>query len=535
MASHPDHCPLVCFEDEHLLVVNKPAGLNTHAPSPFAGEGVYEWLRHREGRWANLAIIHRLDKETSGILIFAKTALANRSLTAQFTQHSIRKKYIFLTDRTAPSKPITAISSIVRLGEKYVSRPLHAGGEQAETRFRVISSASERTLMEAEPITGRTHQIRVHAADHGVPVLGDSLYGGAAFGRLCLHSQDIALTHPATQAKLEFRATADFSSDARFALRSALIDPQTTNAYRVVHGASDGWPGWYVDRLGDYLLSQSDHSLSPTQLGALDHWLKLFSGRGAYHKILNRHVGRFSSQQNSPEWILGDKAPDSFVVLENGLRFELSCNEGYSLGIFLDQRENRRRFLTRHVAASFPAFPKDLGQAQVLNAFAYTCGFSVCAAKAGARMVSVDLSKKYLEWGRRNFVLNGIDPAQHEFIYGDVFDWFRRFSKKQRLFDAIILDPPTFSRSREGGSFQAERDYDRLVTASLPLLKPDGLLFASTNSAKTPADRFIETVMKAIAAVGRTAERQHYAPQPPDFPISRDEPAYLKTLWLRVR
>src|ERR1700689_2919833 len=90
---------LLLFEDEHLLAVNKPAGLNTHAPSPFAGEGLYEWLKHREPRWAALAIIHRLDKETSGVMVFGKTQLANRSLTEQFTRHAIRKKYRLLTDR----------------------------------------------------------------------------------------------------------------------------------------------------------------------------------------------------------------------------------------------------------------------------------------------------------------------------------------------------------------------------------------------------------------------------------------------------
>src|SRR6266851_1423786 len=78
--------PCLIFEDDHLLVVNKPPGLNTHAPSPYAGEGLYEWLRHREPRWAGLAIVHRLDKETSGLLVFSKTPLASRSLTEQFTK-----------------------------------------------------------------------------------------------------------------------------------------------------------------------------------------------------------------------------------------------------------------------------------------------------------------------------------------------------------------------------------------------------------------------------------------------------------------
>ncbi|HWH71900.1 MAG TPA: pseudouridine synthase, partial [Candidatus Sulfotelmatobacter sp.] len=128
--------PCLIFEDEHLLVVNKPAGLNTHAPSPYAGEGIYDWLRQREPRWASLAIIHRLDKETSGVLVFAKTPLANRSLTEQFTQRQVHKKYLLLTDHQVPQAEFTVSSSLVRLGDKYVSRPAHPGGQPAQTRFR---------------------------------------------------------------------------------------------------------------------------------------------------------------------------------------------------------------------------------------------------------------------------------------------------------------------------------------------------------------------------------------------------------------
>src|ERR1041384_4397981 len=90
---------LLLFENENLLVIDKPAGWNTHAPSPFAGEGVYDWLRNREPRWSKLAIIHRLDKETSGVMVFGKTSLANKSLTEQFASRTVRKKYLLLTDR----------------------------------------------------------------------------------------------------------------------------------------------------------------------------------------------------------------------------------------------------------------------------------------------------------------------------------------------------------------------------------------------------------------------------------------------------
>src|ERR1700690_140990 len=128
--------PCVIFEDEHLLVVHKPAGWNTHAPGPHAGEGIYDWLRHREPRWATLAILHRLDKETSGVLVFGKTPLANRSLTEQFTDRRVRKKYLLLTHRDVAAKEFTVKTALVRVGQKYVGRPPHAGAEIAETKFR---------------------------------------------------------------------------------------------------------------------------------------------------------------------------------------------------------------------------------------------------------------------------------------------------------------------------------------------------------------------------------------------------------------
>ncbi len=173
------------FEDEHLLVVAKPAGWNTHAPSPFAGEGIYDWLKHREPRWASLAILHRLDKETSGVLVFGKTPLANKSLTEQFTERRVHKKYLLLTDKPVPAKEFIIQTGLVRIGEKYTSR---AGGEIAETKFTPIVDSkfgnSRLKMVSAEPLTGRTHQIRVHAAENGFPILGDILYGGTTSSRV---------------------------------------------------------------------------------------------------------------------------------------------------------------------------------------------------------------------------------------------------------------------------------------------------------------------------------------------------------------
>ena len=529
--------PCVIFEDEHLLVVAKPAGWNTHAPSPYAGEGIYDWLKHREPRWSSLAILHRLDKETSGVLVFGKTPLANKSLTEQFTARRVHKKYLLLTDKPVPAKEFTVKTALARTGEKYASR---LGGELAETKFTPVADAKFAVnsaglkMVCAEPFTGRTHQIRVHATESGFPILGDTLYGGTASSRVYLHAAEIAFTHPATHALVQFLAPVNFDTEARIALRTAVIAPERTNSCRLLHGASDGWPGWFVEKLGDFLLSQSEAPLSVKQQEELRWLAKKFSSRGAYHKRLSRQVRQSKVADASPQLVFGAAAPERFEILENVIRYEMSFNEGYSVGLFLDQRDNRRRLLIGHIAADFSIQEVRNSKFEILNCFAYTCGFSVAAAKAGARTTSLDLSKKYLEWGQRNFVLNGLDPAAHDFIFGDTFDWLRRLAKKGRAFDAIVLDPPTFSQSKEYGTFRADKDYGKLVTATLPVLKSGGVLLASTNAADWPPEEFLADVEAAVHGAKRKILQRHYVPQPPDFPISRAEPAYLKTVWLRI-
>lgn len=527
---------LIAYEDEHLLVVRKPPGLNTHAAGPYAGEGLYDWLRRREPRWADLAIIQRLDKDTSGILLFSKTRRANVSLTKQFSRRRVEKEYRLLTDREPRTADFVAESRIRKGKGRFESDPLsgESGGLEARTRFVVIDRESRGWVVKAEPLTGRTHQIRLHAADQGIPILGDVLYGGSPYPRLCLHARALRLRHPATNELLEFVEEPRFDEAPGTVLRRAVIDPEQTSAYRVVHGASDGRPGWHVDRLGDWLLASAREALPaavPEWLLALAEELEV---RGVYGRHLDRRVRERAPEESSPVCWQGVAAPGEFEVRENGLSFRLSFDEGYSTGLFLDQRDNRRRLLANWVGPGFPVREGSMAGARVLNVFAYTCGFSVAAAAAGATTLSLDLSRKYLDWGRRNFEANGLDPGAHDFVYGDAFDWLRRFAKKERRFDVVVLDPPTFSQSREHGVFRAESDYGGLVAAAGRLLNPGGVLLASTNASGLEPEAFLSMIGSGLAIAGGRPLRQLFVPQPPDFPTSREEAGYLKTVWTVV-
>jgi 23S rRNA (cytosine1962-C5)-methyltransferase len=520
--------PCVVFEDDHLLVVNKPPGWNTHSPAPYAGEGIYEWLKNREPRWAKLAIIHRLDKETSGLLVFSKTEAGNRSLTQQFEAGKVRKEYMLQSSSEPLKRKFTARTMLKRAGDRYVSA---ASGAEAETEFELAEDYAQTKIIIARPRTGRTHQIRVHAAENGFPIYGDTLYGGGTFARLCLHARRIEFAHPVTGEQLCFESASDFSKVSRLALRDAMIVALETDSFRQIHGATDGFAKWYVDRFGSFALSQGPDPLVDWQPQMLADFLK---PAGVYHKVTTPHVRGKASEEASPQHVSGDKAEAPFTIRENGALYEINFGEGYSVGIFLDQRDNRRRLLTNYVAPDFWVREGRLKGAEVLNTFAYTCAFSVCAALAGARATSLDLSKKYLDWGRRNFQLNGLKSEEHDFIYGDVFDWLKRLGKKGRLFDVVLLDPPTFSKSKQSGLFRAEHDYPRLVGDALKVLKPGGVLFASSNAARWAPKDFVREVHQAIAKAGRKILRDHYIPQPPDFPISKAEPAYLKTLWMKI-
>ena len=180
--SHPLPCAL--FEDDHLLVVNKPPGWNTHAPSPFAGEGIYDWLRHREPRWAKLAIIHRLDKETSGVLLFALNRAAQQHVSQQFQNNTVAKEYLALV-RGRPGEregEVDAPLAVHPTNPKRMAVAKH-GGRPARTGWRVEETFRGFALIRCFPKTGKTHQIRVHLAHIGLPLAIDPLYGGSADGR----------------------------------------------------------------------------------------------------------------------------------------------------------------------------------------------------------------------------------------------------------------------------------------------------------------------------------------------------------------
>ena len=231
----PEPSPLeILYEDEHLLVVVKPAGVLVH-PTLGVKRGtlanalayhlnralIDEGLRGRSPTSAAQTFVrpglaHRLDRDTSGLLAVAKTQAALSRLSQHFQRRLVEKRYVAVLGGVAREDALTVDAPI---GREEGARPpwrVSESGKPAETRLRVVGRGAQRTLVELEPLTGRTNQLRIHCAHAGHAVVGDGLYGGEEHPRLCLHAARLALRHPATNEWVEF------TSDAPPELLSAL-------------------------------------------------------------------------------------------------------------------------------------------------------------------------------------------------------------------------------------------------------------------------------------------------------------------------
>ena len=214
----------IVFEDDHLLVVNKPAGMVVHpAAGNFDETLVNALLHHCAGRLSGIGgvarpgIVHRIDKDTSGLLVVAKTDVAHEGLAAQFARHGIDRRYRAIVSGR-PNPPEGAIDAPLArsaANRKKMAIVREGRGKRAVTHYRLIAPLKDAALIECRLETGRTHQVRVHMASIGHPLLGDPVYGRPKsvhrdllnqldFKRQALHAADLGFVHPVTKESLSF-------------------------------------------------------------------------------------------------------------------------------------------------------------------------------------------------------------------------------------------------------------------------------------------------------------------------------------------
>jgi RluA family pseudouridine synthase len=208
----------ILFADEHILVVNKPADLSV-LPEGWEKDAPH-LVRLLEEKYEKIWVVHRIDKITSGVIVFALTAEAHRSLNIQFEKHEVEKTYHALVNGVPRwEQKVTKFPLRVNVGHRHRTVVDDRRGVRSETRFKLLERYQASALVEASPMTGRTHQIRVHAYALGYPLLGDILYSAPETGviaRPALHAFSLTFTHPETGKRLTFQA--DYPNDFQRAL-----------------------------------------------------------------------------------------------------------------------------------------------------------------------------------------------------------------------------------------------------------------------------------------------------------------------------
>ena len=301
--------------------------------------------------------------------------------------------------------------------------------------------------------------------------------------------------------------------------RSAYYQDDLTTAFRLFNQEGDGFGGLTVDLYGDYaVFSWYNSYVYQIRQTISEAFRQVFPEvLGTYEKI------RFKGLDYESAHVYGQEAPDFFTVLENGVLYQVFMNDGLMTGIFLDQHEVRGSLVDGL------AMGKSL-----LNMFSYTAAFSVAAAMGGAsQTTSVDLAKRSRELSQAHFQANGISTDDHRFIVMDVFEYFKYAKRKGLTYDVIVLDPPSFARNKKQ-TFSVAKDYHKLISQSLEILNPRGIIIASTNAANVSRQKFTEQIDKGFA--GRSYQILNKYGLPADFAYNKKDESsnYLKVISMKV-
>ncbi|MGZ3774986.1 MAG: class I SAM-dependent methyltransferase [Bdellovibrio sp.] len=467
----------LCYtETANCIFIDKIAGLNTHTPE-YGQRGCVELYSEELNR--KLFVVHRLDKATSGALVFATSSEIAAEISALFEKHEVEKKYLFLTDKKSNKSEFTYESLITKEKNAFVSTS--SKEPNSKTTFRYIKSLGLFDLWEATPHSGKPHQIRLHAEANGIAILGDDEHGGSPFFRLCLHSLSLGFKLQGQQVYFEtalpsWAETGNSDDSEDFTLSEALqrrerlykFSSLKEESLRLSHREIDSYR---IDQYGNYWWIYWYKESDPTahDLSRFEKFAKIHGKKILVRKMLNR--GEDPNAQIL--WEIGGTEA-RWIAKENDVKYELRSDTGLSPGLFLDQRENRL-WVKAHAQ-----------DRRVLNLFSYTSGFSVVSALSGAQEVcTVDVSQNFIEWSKRNFELNGLNPNQenYEFWVQDCLLFLKGTVRRKRKFGLIICDPPSFGRSKNG-VFSISKNLDELLINCMYCLEKNGLLLFCTNYEK---------------------------------------------------
>ncbi|PAD21521.1 class I SAM-dependent rRNA methyltransferase [Terribacillus saccharophilus] len=307
------------------------------------------------------------------------------------------------------------------------------------------------------------------------------------------------------------------------ARRKNLYEAEDTTAFRVFNGEGDGIGGLIIDFFdGFYMVSWYSEGIYSFRDDIYQALEEVVEARGLYEKLRFNTNGQYVEQD---DYVSGEKGEFPLIVLENGMKYAVDLNDGAMTGIFLDQR-NVRKALRDHYAK----------EKTVLNTFSYTGAFSVAAVLGGAtKTTSVDVAKRSLPKTIEQFAVNEIDYEAQDIKVMDVFDYFRYADRHDLKFDVVVLDPPSFARTKKI-TFSTAKDYPKLLKDTLKITNQGGIIIASTNNASFNMKKFKSFIDKAFTESNTRYKILEEHQLPEDFTVPHNYPEfnYLKVVFIKV-
>jgi len=305
--------------------------------------------------------------------------------------------------------------------------------------------------------------------------------------------------------------------------RKEFFEDSDTTTFRIFNGEGDGVGGLTIDYFdGYYLLTWYSMGIYELKSDILEALKQSVSYKGIYQKKRFDSKGKYLD--DSDDFICGEKAPQPLHVEENGVKFAVYLDDGAMVGVFLDQKDVRKTIRDKYAKGK-----------TVLNTFSYTGAFSVYAALGGAKKTtSVDLAKRSLPKTKEQFEVNSIDASSQNIIVEDVFNYFKYALRKKLSFDMVVLDPPSFARSKKH-TFSANKDYVKLLKEVIQITNKNGIIVASTNSANFSMMTFRDFISRAFKELHVRFKVEESYSLPKDFRVNPKfkEGDYLKVVFIR--
>ncbi len=447
-------------EFDDFIICFKPNGIRMHqlADGQYGFTGAFAEQINKP-----LFKVFQLDKEVSGIVVLAKSKQAATMFQI------LQQTYYFLTNQ-----------------------PVEKTKSTSETSFQQVKKLGSFYLWKATTKSGNPFQVRIDAKNVGLPILGDLSNGGAKWFRLGLHLSEIdfvlkeikhhfEVSTPPSFLEPDLPQTKNLFRDSYFN-KNQLITVEADSCHRLIHTeAAELRADIYGRHLWVY--DYSERGLTPDQTRSIQEFAHEQDLSCSVRHMIDRGTGVGGLEESTLQTKV---SKTQWQALESNLQFQLRTDAGFSPGLFLDQKENRKYVTAKSL------------QKNVLNLFSYTSGFSVAAAVGGAAAVTtVDVSKKFLEWSKENFKLNNLDASKYEFFAQDCLLFLKGSKKRNRLWDLIICDPPSFGRS-EDSVWKIEKNLPELAQLIFDCLSSKGELLFTCNYEKWNRDQLIKEFTKKL-------------------------------------